>query len=467
VFTPDRIIGYAVFIVMAILSYVLDERLCHKDQPRHARKQQDSPSTVHPTPKISGLFIAVFIFLVQVGLNMLGIQSFWLGVICFAAIIWLLSHSAWTWLHSKGYGIIEGCVSTLVIIVVIVCLIYKPARYQYRREHPAAAKTDVATAKPPGSIVPEPSQPKIMPHSERVRPAVSAPPLAPKIEKDKTSKYQALALSSEIITWLGDEAVRIPEFEPRLQELFRQYREKFQKRVHEISGNLRRCGADTHKLEDYINKAESSYDNQGHLVVGGWAYNYLTGIALELRNAAYDIPQGHPECGTNAKDGSGFVEEGNYMIKFGGRAAGFEEDQLDKPNSSIKIGGMSLFQIYLLDGKFCIDTSLYSGPGMPQVRIRGNEFVINNPSWDRNFTDKAFEVVDQNEMPMLQVISETTRRIEINGVFPTTDGKGVIVITPSGIGSFKFDSNGQLPTAIPLAPLFKYPSWKYQGMYAR
>jgi len=143
------------------------------------------------------------------------------------------------------------------------------------------------------------------------------------------------------------------------------------------------------------------------------------------------------------------------------------EDQLENgPFSPLQIGGMDLFKVYLRDGHFYVDTTLYAGEGYPAVQIVRNEIAMKLAYLDRNFTDKAVEVVDRNGVPLLQMIFETDRQVEINGIFLSSDGKSAIIITPTGSSKVDIDPTGQKKVIVPLKPLFKYPSWKYPGVYA-
>jgi len=107
------------------------------------------------------------------------------------------------------------------------------------------------------------------------------------------------------------------------------------------------------------------------------------------------------------------------------------------------------------DDKIHYRIILNNGP-MP-VEIVDGEFSFNQPYWDRNFNDVALEIVDNNQQPMLQVIWKTPSHLVLNGIFRMQDGSTVIA-----------DSNGYRPMKAgdKIKPLFKYPSYKYQGQYA-
>jgi hypothetical protein len=129
-----------------------------------------------------------------------------------------------------------------------------------------------------------------------------------------------------------------------------------------------------------------------------------------------------------------------------------------------------------LDGDvlYC-DVTLWGGPGVTPIQIHDNAFTVNRPDWDRNFTEDAFEVVNKDGVPMLQVIRKTPDHWVVNGVF--VNGNSVAVASEAGL-SVSMD----MPTMSPeqhqrvqqairnamstLKPIFKYPSYQHKGEYA-
>lgn len=283
-------------------------------------------------------------------------------------------------------------------------------------------------------------------------------PVSPEIKREDTTKYRALALSSELWKWMQNERVKIPDFDPWLAELYRQYPQTFEPRVKEIARDLKRCGADTDKLEETIQSANGTYRS----------ITFLEGIAFTLHEAAFDIPGGQPQCGTKPVATSGFHEKdtGMYTLKVGRSALGMTEDQLETPHSPMQIFGLDLFKVYLLNDRFYVDTKLYAGYGIPSVEVVRNEVTMKIALLDRNFTDKALEVVDQRGAPLLQMIFETDRQVRINGIFATPDGRSAIIITLTGNQKVDSDQTEKNKIIVPLKPIFKYPSWKYPGVYA-
>jgi hypothetical protein len=106
------------------------------------------------------------------------------------------------------------------------------------------------------------------------------------------------------------------------------------------------------------------------------------------------------------------------------------------------------------DDKIHYRVILNNGP-LP-VEIVDGEFSFNEPYWDRNFNDVALEIVDEHQKPMLQVIWKTPSHLVINGIFRMQNG-AVVIADDKGWRTMKAGDS--------IRPLFKYPSYKFQGQY--
>jgi hypothetical protein len=103
---------------------------------------------------------------------------------------------------------------------------------------------------------------------------------------------------------------------------------------------------------------------------------------------------------------------------------------------------------------------LWSADGHPPIRIQNNEFSVNMPGYDWNYTAKAFEVVNQEGVPIFQLIEKDSQHIAVYGIFPIP-GKQVFFTNERETGF-----NWQVPSDFLLKPIFKYPAWKHPGKYA-
>jgi hypothetical protein len=82
------------------------------------------------------------------------------------------------------------------------------------------------------------------------------------------------------------------------------------------------------------------------------------------------------------------------------------------------------------------------------------------PNWDRNYNQTAFEIVDEDESPLLQVVYKRPDDILVCGVFQSP--AGILAVFPK---SMNFISP-QLPAQY-RKPIFKYPSNLFPGVLAQ
>jgi hypothetical protein len=104
--------------------------------------------------------------------------------------------------------------------------------------------------------------------------------------------------------------------------------------------------------------------------------------------------------------------------------------------------------------------------GLP-IEVKDNEVKIGNEQVQRNFSENAFEVVNKAGEPLFQMIRKSAGTIHINGVFPT--GK-ISQVTGRPLLLWLSDDTGLYWSSIKpnpwLKPIFKYPAWKYPGVFA-
>jgi hypothetical protein len=115
---------------------------------------------------------------------------------------------------------------------------------------------------------------------------------------------------------------------------------------------------------------------------------------------------------------------------------------------------------YCQDGAFGVNVLLLTnGNREPLAYLQyGSFFVVADSRWDWNWDHDAFEIVDENEIPRLQVIYKTSAYIEVYGVF------GPDPIGPEVIADRKGERT--LDPAAPYWPsdlsrIFRYPSDKF------
>lgn len=159
----------------------------------------------------------------------------------------------------------------------------------------------------------------------------------------------------------------------------------------------------------------------------------------------------------------GFKEKVD-MVEFtiGGMSVGvrFEDLKKDKPPGLFNFGGHAPFVARIVDNKLRFSFHTWAGSSLPPVEVDDNEFKVRPLDWDRNSSLNAFEVVSANGFPVFQMIRKTPAHIVVNGIF----------ITPAGIfwasENRTYGASPTPPGGFYLRPIFRYPSWKYPGVYA-
>jgi hypothetical protein len=127
-------------------------------------------------------------------------------------------------------------------------------------------------------------------------------------------------------------------------------------------------------------------------------------------------------------------------------------------------GGFKPFNLYLEDGELQVDARMWGGKkGLPPVELHGLSFVVRPEGWDKNFiNDRAFEVVNENDVPMFQLIRLSPSHFVIKRIFETPSG--LILASDNGMDVVR-PPWGPIPSDFKITRIFKYPSWKYPGKY--
>lgn len=153
------------------------------------------------------------------------------------------------------------------------------------------------------------------------------------------------------------------------------------------------------------------------------------------------------------------IEQYTFSLGGQGMHVSYDAATLEKgPVEPFNFGNFRPVRMYVENGKFFADCTIYGGPGLPPVDVKKNEFVIRPPNWDRNFSPQALEIVESNQSPVFQMIYKTPSHIAVNGIFPFPGG--VLVATESGT-----TINPAPGRVFVLQRIFKYPSWQHPGDY--
>jgi len=129
----------------------------------------------------------------------------------------------------------------------------------------------------------------------------------------------------------------------------------------------------------------------------------------------------------------------------------------------INVGYEYPIQIRFKDRKLLISAEIKNEDGVTIAKIKDNHWAVYPDKTivrDRNYNDYAFEVIDSDLRPVLQVVLKGQNKIYIGGLFYFPRGR--MLVTPKGV--FINPSSDQIDEYI--ERIFRYPSDKYPGQMA-
>lgn len=121
----------------------------------------------------------------------------------------------------------------------------------------------------------------------------------------------------------------------------------------------------------------------------------------------------------------------------------------------VQLGNYAPIQITIKDGKLLVSAEVRNQAGETVAKIHNNEWSVNNNpviARDRNYNDYAFEVIDSDGIPVLQVYMQSDNKIFVNGLFYLGNEK--ILAAPNQMLFNPTDTE----INESLTPIFKYPS---------
>jgi hypothetical protein len=138
----------------------------------------------------------------------------------------------------------------------------------------------------------------------------------------------------------------------------------------------------------------------------------------------------------------------------------------DEPRSS---NDEARLVVTVNDNQLFIDADLFTSPGEPPMRVRRNEISgrplkkWEDPGWDKQSSESALEIVNQDRFPVLQILYLDNAQVIVNGVFVSGE-RATILTNERTVVAQKSELNEFLKH-FPIKRLFKYPAWKYKGLY--
>lgn len=122
-------------------------------------------------------------------------------------------------------------------------------------------------------------------------------------------------------------------------------------------------------------------------------------------------------------------------------------------------GGDTPVIVYIKNGNLAIDAEVFAGEMEPPMHVRNNELSDRPARWDKNTDNEhALEIVNENTLPVLQIIYSDEARATIKGVFVNQKVAAIIDDEIRGVSKREV-------VRYPIKRLFKYPSWKYPGVF--
>ena len=135
-------------------------------------------------------------------------------------------------------------------------------------------------------------------------------------------------------------------------------------------------------------------------------------------------------------------------------------DKLSTGWTPLALGNWQPFVLLVEDGVLYVNTDLRDVSGQGRIKVVKNVFSVDPlPGWDINSNEAAFEIV-HGEGVLFQMIRKGIDTISIKCAF--VGPGGLFIADDKGLRA----GTSAKASDIHIAPVFKYPAWKYPGKYA-
>jgi hypothetical protein len=124
------------------------------------------------------------------------------------------------------------------------------------------------------------------------------------------------------------------------------------------------------------------------------------------------------------------------------------------------VNGLVPVSLCAENGRILADVKLWNDPTKPQAEIIHDHFAIQPPGWDWNFDNEAFEAVDEQRRPMLQLVYRSPSEIDVRGLF-ITGGLAWLFSNDAMVGPIPSEDSDRVMTEHPITRIFKYPHEKF------
>lgn len=153
-------------------------------------------------------------------------------------------------------------------------------------------------------------------------------------------------------------------------------------------------------------------------------------------------------------------------ITFGNCSVGVSPSVSKMPNI-VNVSGVSPIMGHVKYNRFYVSVDLPGPFGVIKIRDQNiaNRSII-PVDWDCNSSSNAVEIVNESNLPILQVFYRKPEQIVVRGIFVV--GKFCVYGDENSMtmGTYHPSKPSGLPSEFYLKPLFKYPSWNHRGDFA-
>lgn len=121
-----------------------------------------------------------------------------------------------------------------------------------------------------------------------------------------------------------------------------------------------------------------------------------------------------------------------FVVDFGTNTSSISAETLKKQVPfeqllSIYLPGTIPLSMYLdKKGRLRVSTTLFDAAGNIAAKVKDNDFAVVHPGWETNWDDTAFEMVDENKIPIFQIELKPGNLVRIRGFFRTSTGELVV-----------------------------------------
>jgi hypothetical protein len=174
------------------------------------------------------------------------------------------------------------------------------------------------------------------------------------------------------------------------------------------------------------------------------------------------MPDVSPELPTLGFQDNSDVVEASFGTLTGGNHIALLKEMKGRPAFPLDYNGVTPVSFRYVDERVSYSVKFWSPEQHSVIEVTDGKFTVRNDSLDRNYSPRALEVVTSDGHPILQIIWLTPGHMRLNGLFPLPDGNVLCMSNDSP----KSVSSVSPFTTCSIAPIFKYPSWKFPSVLA-